>query len=875
MFRLGKLVWLSLVLQGVAAVPPIRVLLMPTVEIIEEQNVLLPLAQDFSLRTGIDVEIEWASTRISTDYAGIVRSFLKAEIPKPDAYDVYILDVVWPGEFAPYLLPLDSLVSQSTFDSYNQDLLALDRVDGLQVAIPWYTDYGLFYYRTDLLTKYNLNPPQTWDDVEHATKVILAGERSSNPTLAGFVTQLDSYEGLMCNLAEWVKSTGSDLMDENGLTLFSTNETATLLKRFRNWIDHEPWAIPTGSLVYREAATLSQFEAGNAIFMRHWPHSIKALTEAWASKPYTFDVSGAPGLTPEQAGAAAVGGWHLAISKQTNNAASAAQVVEWLASAEIQKARALNHGVLPSLPVLFEDADVCATVRNCEIYSHLRVASRPAAQSGSKYLAVSQKIYSAVHDYLAGTTDDVNGMLETLRVQVESLVGSYVDPARGPPVYISYTSALAVTMFVLYGVVILAYIVSIVIILANRQQSVVRASSPYFCLVMIFGTIVNLATIVVYTGQPTRATCALQPWMLSLSFAISLLGLLEKNWRIFKIFNNPYMRSRTFTWAGFLKRASPVLLIEMTILCVWTGFDAPAPHRVYLTTYNYLTCRSSSSHFHSSMMGLLFAVNGLLIVAAIALAWITRTVQEKYNEAKKISFIVWNIASFSFIGLAVIFIEALGVESVYAIRSFIILECNAFFFATFFGPIMLTLVKDSGGALVPGSRSSKSTRSPSSSGTGNAPSGSRKTSTRPLDDDDAGRIPLKTNVTMHVGTLVGKVAKSKFALSLAPLEYYRIVLDQADGSLVLKSKDIKKAGLALFITSIDFNPVVKDSDDVYYFAICINEEYYLQFLTSSIEVVNAWTECFRLYVTVKEQKNLFKHASPHLGTHLGTQPPNG
>jgi trehalose/maltose transport system substrate-binding protein len=77
------------------------------------------------------------------------------------------------------MLDLAPYIESSGFDTaqfyprlYNNNI-----VDGKVVGLPWFTDAGLLYYRTDLLEKYSLEVPTTWDELTEAATTIQAGER--------------------------------------------------------------------------------------------------------------------------------------------------------------------------------------------------------------------------------------------------------------------------------------------------------------------------------------------------------------------------------------------------------------------------------------------------------------------------------------------------------------------------------------------------------------------------------------------------------------------------------------------------------------------------------------------------------------------------
>src|SRR6478736_1414086 len=118
----------------------------------------LALAKRFTKDTGIKVSVVPHPAASDQAYSQLVRAFSQ----KSSSIDVAMIDVVWPGAFAPYLVNLKpALGTQSKIHA--PGIVAADTVGGKLVAMPWFGDFGLLYYRTDLLKKYGYSaPPTTW-----------------------------------------------------------------------------------------------------------------------------------------------------------------------------------------------------------------------------------------------------------------------------------------------------------------------------------------------------------------------------------------------------------------------------------------------------------------------------------------------------------------------------------------------------------------------------------------------------------------------------------------------------------------------------------------------------------------------------------------
>ena len=69
--------------------------------------------------------------------------------------DVLQIDVIWPSALADQLVDLTRACRRPTSSSQHfPAIVANNTVDGRLVAMPWFTDAGILYYRADLLAKY-------------------------------------------------------------------------------------------------------------------------------------------------------------------------------------------------------------------------------------------------------------------------------------------------------------------------------------------------------------------------------------------------------------------------------------------------------------------------------------------------------------------------------------------------------------------------------------------------------------------------------------------------------------------------------------------------------------------------------------------------
>jgi trehalose/maltose transport system substrate-binding protein len=87
---------------------------------------------------------------------------------------VYAIDIVWPGMLTDYAEDLRPVFGD--IRNMVPGLVQNDTVHAKLVAVPYFVEISLLYYRLDLLKKYHFaQPPRTWNELEHQAKVIANG----------------------------------------------------------------------------------------------------------------------------------------------------------------------------------------------------------------------------------------------------------------------------------------------------------------------------------------------------------------------------------------------------------------------------------------------------------------------------------------------------------------------------------------------------------------------------------------------------------------------------------------------------------------------------------------------------------------------------
>ncbi|NBJ09901.1 ABC transporter substrate-binding protein [Microvirga arsenatis] len=348
-------------------------------------------------RTGNTVKI------VSTPNSATERLALYQQLLAAGAsdIDVFQIDVVWTGILADHLVDL-SAKGAADIDDHLPAMVETSRVNGKLMAMPWFADAGLLYYRQDLLDKYKRPVPQTWADLTETARIIQDGERKEGRgDFWGYVWQGRAYEGLTTNALEWVASFGGGtVVDDKGEVTIENPKAAEALKTAAGWVGT---VTPEGVLNYTEEESRGVFQAGNAAFMRNWPYAWALAQGADSTIKGKVGIAPLPKGGPDGRHAGTLGGQLLAVSKYSKNADAATDLVLYLTGQQEQKRRAVEGSFNPTIVSLYSDADIARA--NPFIGDLVDVftnaVARPATATGQNYNKVSTEFFNAVHQVLS------------------------------------------------------------------------------------------------------------------------------------------------------------------------------------------------------------------------------------------------------------------------------------------------------------------------------------------------------------------------------------------------------------------------------------------------------------------------------------------
>jgi len=372
---------------------------------------------DYRKETGITVQLVRQPTYSDQRRQALVIS-LQAKQPNPD---LFLMDVIWIKQFvqSEWLEPLDSFINKNNFSTdifFKRIIEQVNKINNTLYSLPVFLDVGLLYYRSDLLSKYGFDPPETWSELLNISLKIIEEEKNRNNFINGFVWQGAQYEGIVCTFNEFISSNNGSIMKDEILKINQQPNVEALT--FMQDIIHKYRISPLNTFTdMKEEEVRRSFQSGNVVFERNWSY-------AW--QLHQSDDSPVKGKTKitilphfkDGVSSGTLGGWHVGLSRFSDFKEEAWELIKFITSYKIQKRMLMEIGWNPARTDVYDDTEAQEEIPHIDILKN-SLENSDARPALSFYPQLSQIIQRFVNNCIAGRMSPEEALKNIQREGVE------------------------------------------------------------------------------------------------------------------------------------------------------------------------------------------------------------------------------------------------------------------------------------------------------------------------------------------------------------------------------------------------------------------------------------------------------------------------
>jgi multiple sugar transport system substrate-binding protein len=272
-------------------------------------------------------------------------------------YDVVLIDVIWPPEFATKNEVVD--VTDRFPSNWKTEIFpgALDTAlyQDKYYGVPWILDTKYLFYNTDMLSGAGVDgAPASWDDVVSAATDL----KSKGVVDFPLVWSWAQAEAVICDYAQLLGAYGGQFLDDSGAPAFNTGGGLAALEFMKKTIDDG--LTNPASTESLEEDVRKIFSSGQAAMALNWTYMF-----SMANDPNESQIVGKVGVghTPSGPGPTAPGvngSMALSISSGSKNPEQAWKYIEFITSQKIQDQYAAHS--LPIWKSSYDNPEVVNTL---------------------------------------------------------------------------------------------------------------------------------------------------------------------------------------------------------------------------------------------------------------------------------------------------------------------------------------------------------------------------------------------------------------------------------------------------------------------------------------------------------------------------------
>lgn len=256
------------------------------------------------------------------------------------------------------ILPLDDLIDDIGRDRFNEaPITEMTAPDGNCYAVPIYSHAQVMWYRTDLLEKYNLEVPKTWDQLYEAASIINKGEGGD---VYGCSVPLGTNDMMATRyLNFYVRSAGETLVTKDGKANI-TSQAA--IDGINYWVKMYKDNSPAESINYNVLDQATLYYLGKNAFDFNSGFQIGGVQSNTPDLLDVIDCAPMPGLTEGDQSGYETSNIPMVVWKNSKHPEVCKAFIEFLYQPEnyVPFLLSVPVGMLPALKEIATDATFLA-----------------------------------------------------------------------------------------------------------------------------------------------------------------------------------------------------------------------------------------------------------------------------------------------------------------------------------------------------------------------------------------------------------------------------------------------------------------------------------------------------------------------------------
>jgi len=480
----------------------------------------------------VQFKIEYSELKSDDDYGITVGQKLNVT-DEYDKYDGIFYNIHYIERFSYGFVNLKKYLNMTTINNYEEGPTEyVSYYNGALIGLPLLINYSTLYYNKNLLDKYELAIPATWEELYETIEIIYSKEISQNDDFIGYLGNLPPSSYITINTIQGLIHSYRDDATSKEVPSYTSENAIKALKLLKKIINN--YSTVTKSKLPPNKEMADVIKEGNVLFANTYNFNY----ENYYNKE---DVSGfaplnfAP-LPGREKGisSSSISGYNIGIPTYLSESRikEVAAFIDKIASLTVQEAYVKETKNFSPLKNLYKNENkntenqtsnkrssengICSLV-DCEMIYNLEFYKRPSNSYGEEYETFVNEFYELlINGYIFGRISEEDNAAKTLK-KIDDLTRYY---------NISPSSFLGIFVIGLLAIIIIAMIVSYIMMFNRKYNKYFVFLNNTYWGIFLYGTILILMYGVVNLGEITQSKCNLRFVLLTLGIPISFSPLL-------------------------------------------------------------------------------------------------------------------------------------------------------------------------------------------------------------------------------------------------------------------------------------------------------------------------------------------------------------